>query len=138
VHTSIFLAKLIGPILLAAGISLFTAQGGYRALAEEFLRSRALIYLSGLLTMTAGVAVILTHNVWAADWRVVITILGWVGAIGGALCIVLPQGTERIGRWMLQHPAAMLADGAVGLAAGALLCFFGYAAATNAQTGATP
>ena len=48
--------------------------------------------------MTAGLALVLTHNVWRADWPVIITILGWLAAIGGAVRIVMPQGTERVGR----------------------------------------
>ena len=40
----------------------------------------------------------LTHNVWAADWRILITLLGWLTAIGGAARIVVPQGTQQIGR----------------------------------------
>ena len=92
---SVFLARLIGPLMLAVGIGIFVNGATYRMLADEFLRSRALIYLSGLLTMTAGLALILTHNVWRADWPVIITILGWLAAIGGAVRIIAPQGTER-------------------------------------------
>ena len=124
--TSIFLAKLIGPVFLAVAIGLFVNQAAYRAMAEEFLANRGLIYLSGLLTMTAGVAIILTHNVWAADWRVVITVLGWLGAFGGALRIIFPQVTESVGRWMLDKPAAMVVAGVIWLAAGLLFCFVGY------------
>ena len=75
---SIFLARLIGPLMLAVGIGIFVNGAVYRLLADEFLRSRALIYLSGLLIMTAGLAIVLTHNVWRADWPVLITILGWL------------------------------------------------------------
>jgi uncharacterized membrane protein len=124
--TSIFLAKLIGPVFLAVGIGLIVNAAIYRKVAEEALRSHALIYVSGLLTMTAGTALILTHNVWTADWRVAITILGWLAAIGGAARIVYPQGTEAIGRWFLKNPMAMNVGGGVWLAVGALLCFFGY------------
>ena len=64
--------------MLAVGIGIFVNGAIYRLLADEFLRSRALIYLSGLLLMTAGLAIVLTHNVWRADWPVIITILGWL------------------------------------------------------------
>ena len=83
--TSIFLAKLIGPVLLAIGVGLLVNSAAYRTMAEEGLRSRVLIYLTGVLTMTAGLAVVLNHSVWAADWRVIITLLGWL-AIGAVLC----------------------------------------------------
>jgi uncharacterized membrane protein len=125
-QTSIFLAKLIGPLFLAVGVGLIANAAVYKKLAEEFLASHALIYLSGLLTMTAGVALILSHNVWAADWRVLITLLGWLAAIGGAVRIVMPQGTQRIGRSFLKRPLGMCIAAAVWLAIGAVLCFFGY------------
>jgi hypothetical protein len=58
VATSTFLARLIGPIMIAAGIGIFVNRTIYRALADAFLRSRALIYVSGLLLMTAGLTIV--------------------------------------------------------------------------------
>lgn len=123
---SIFLAKLIGPLMLAVGIGIFVNGAVYRMLADEFLRSRALIYLSGLLTMTAGLAVVLTHNVWRPDWPVIITVLGWLAVIGGAVRIIAPQGTERIGRRVLKHKHGLTIAGIAWLAVGAILSVFGY------------
>jgi uncharacterized membrane protein len=124
--TSLFLAKLIGPLFLAVGVGLIANAAVYKKLAEEALASLALIYLSGLLAMTAGMAIILSHNVWALDWRVLITLLGWLAAIGGAVRIVMPQGTQRIGRKFLKHPQGLIIAAAIWLAVGAVLCFFGY------------
>jgi hypothetical protein len=126
---SIFLAKLMGPLMLAVGIGIFVNGAIYRLLADEFLRSRALIYLSGLLTMTAGLAIVLTHNVWRADWPVIITILGWLALIGGAFRIVMPQGTERIGRRLLKEKHGLTIAGIIWVALGAILCVFGYGVA---------
>ncbi len=123
---SIFLARLIGPLLLAVGIGIFVNGQTYRILADEFLRSRALIYLSGILTMTAGLALVLTHNVWRANWPVLITILGWLALIGGAARIIAPQGTERIGRPLLKSKFGLTIGAAVYVVLGAILCFFGY------------
>jgi hypothetical protein len=123
---SVFLAKLMGPIFLAVAVGIFVNGAVYRALADELLRSRSLIYLSGLLLMTAGMALVLTHDVWVARWPVLITILGWLAAIGGAVRIIAPQGTEKIGRAVLKGPRGLQIAGAVWLAIGALLCFFGY------------
>src|SRR5712692_4192960 len=95
-QTSIYLAKLIGPVFLAVGLGLLLNAATYRKLAEEFLASTALVYLSGVLLMTAGTALLLAHNVWTADWRVLITLLGWLAAIGGAARIIVPQGTQKI------------------------------------------
>ncbi len=123
---STFLARLIGPLMLAVGIGIFVNGQVYRVLADEFLRSRALVYLSGLLSMTAGLAIVLTHNVWRADWPVIITILGWLAVFGGAFRIICPQGTERVGRQMLKSKFGLTIAGAVWVAVGAILCLFGY------------
>jgi hypothetical protein len=123
---SIFLAKLIGPIFIAGAIGMLVNGAVYRLLADESLRSRALIYLSGLLTMAVGLAIVLTHNVWVANWPVLITILGWLGLIGGAFRIITPQGTERIGRQILKNKNALLIGAVIWLALGAILCVFGY------------
>ena len=124
--TSVFLAKLIGPIMLAVGIGLIANSAAYHKLADEFLRSTALIFLSGLLTMLAGVALLITHNVWAADWRILITVLGWLLAIGGAARLIVPQGTQQIGRRLIAQPIFLTVAAVIWLGIGAVLCFFGY------------
>jgi hypothetical protein len=125
-QTSVFLAKLMGPVALAVGVAALVNAAVLRQVAEQFLASHALMYLAGLLGMVAGVAIILTHNVWVADWRVLITILGWLTAIGGAFRLIVPQQAEAAGRWLLKHPAGQTVAAVIWLAVGALLTFFGY------------
>src|ERR1700732_4918976 len=87
---SLFLARLIGPVMLVVGLAVFANQRGFRDMSEEFLASRALMFLSGLIIMPAGLAIVLTHNVWTADWRVLITVFGWLLTIGGATRLFEP------------------------------------------------
>jgi hypothetical protein len=124
--TSTFLAKLIGPIMLVVGVAVFVNAAVFRAMADEFLRNRALMYLSGLLIMPVGIAIILTHNVWVAGWPVLITVLGWLMAIGGAIRILIPDKLEPIGRNLLKTPMMTPIVGGIWLAIGAIFCFFGY------------
>jgi hypothetical protein len=123
---SIFLAKLMGPVALVIALSLFMHAKSYQAMAQEFLHSPALIFLSGLLTMTAGLAVVLTHNVWVANWPVLITLFGWLATVGGAVRIAFPDQVRTMGESMLRKPTAMTVGGAIWLAIGLVLCFFGY------------
>jgi uncharacterized membrane protein len=126
-QTSLYLAKLIGPALLVIGIGMLINRDGYRDMAREFLGSRALIYLAGLLAFFPGLAMVLAHKVWAADWRILITILGWLALIGGAFRILFPQEVTRIGTRMIAMPNTMLIGGVVTLLLGAILSIFGYA-----------
>src|SRR4029078_836615 len=89
--TSIFLARLIGPFALALGLALVVQGYGFRAFASEFIASPALIFLSGIITLPAGLAIVLTHNVWTPDWRVVITIVGWLAGVTRGDRMVVPE-----------------------------------------------
>ena len=50
-------------------------------MAGEFIGSRALIYVAGVLAFMPALALVLAHNVWVADWRVLITLIGWFALI---------------------------------------------------------
>ena len=125
---SIFLAKLIGPFSLALGLGVLFNRDAVRAVLDEFIRNRAILFLAGLITLPAGLAIVLTHNVWVADWPVIITIVGWLTAFSGAMRIVAPEGAIRYGRRAYERPGGALFGAAVWLALGAVLTFFGYIA----------
>jgi hypothetical protein len=124
---SIYLARLIGPVLLAIGIGVLLNAPVFRILAGQFLHNYALIFVAGVLTLTAGLAIVLAHNVWVGDWRLIITVFGWLGVIGGVARIVLPQKVAAIGTGMIAYGIAPMVGGFVMLVAGGVLSYFGYA-----------
>jgi|SRR6476469_6734751 hypothetical protein len=125
-QTSLFIARLIGPVMLVVGLAVLANPAGFREMAEEFMASRALMFLSGFILMPVGLAIVLTHNVWTADWRVLITIFGWLNTIGGALRLFGPLFVVRAGHAILRQPHFASIAGAVWIALGLLFCFFGY------------
>lgn len=125
---SLFLAQLLGPVLLVLGIALIANRQAFRSLAEEFLQSGALIFLSGLLALVPGLAIVLLHNVWVFDWRVLITVFGWLSTIGGALRILAPRLVRGVGMRMLSRSYGLQAGGVVMAILGIALSFFGYVA----------
>ena len=74
--TSILIAKLIGPVLLVAAIATPADAKELQEMAREFLKDRALIYVTGVLAMLGGLAIVNNHNIWIADWPVIITLFG--------------------------------------------------------------
>ena len=88
---TIFLSRLLGLfflILVAAGIT----QGSTLAeTATALANNPALLLISGMLTLLAGLAVVLRHNVWRGGANaIVVTIVGWALLIKGAALVVLP------------------------------------------------
>lgn len=125
-NTSRLIARLIGPLFLAIGVGLFANAAVYHSMAQEFLRNVPLIYLSGFLTLLAGITIVNFHNLWVGDWRVMITIFGWLAVIGGAVRLILPQAVQSVGGTMLASTTAQTIGGVVVLALGAWLTYAGY------------
>ena len=125
-QTSLFLARLIGPVMLVVGLAVFANLCRFRDIAEEFLASRALMFLSGLAIMPVGVAIVLKHNIWTADWRVLITIVGWLNVVSGVLRLFGPLFVVRAGHAILKQPYFTSVAAAIWVVFGLLFCFFGY------------
>ena len=126
--TSILIAKLIGPILLVAAIAMLVNPKDLQEMAREFLKNRGLIYITGVLAMLGGLAIVINHNSWVMDWPVIITLFGWAMIIGGAARMALPIAVESIGGAMMkmESPTIIRIAGTVWMIIGGLLAYKGY------------
>jgi len=128
VPTSIFLARLLGPLLLVPGIGLLLTPRMFRAMATELIGSVLLIYLFGLIDFTAGLAIVLTHNVWVANWRVLITLIGWLLLIRGAIRTLAADRLKPFAAKLFRNKLLIPVSGGVMVILGLILCYFGYIA----------
>ncbi|HET7680661.1 MAG TPA: hypothetical protein VFK79_11060 [Xanthobacteraceae bacterium] len=127
-QTSIFLARLLGPALLIAGVGILLNQRYYRGMTNEFIASRPLFYLASIIGVIAGLAIVLVHNVWVLNWRVLITLLGWLNLIRGALSILLPEQSFAFAGRTVAGQYMPRIGGAFALLVGLALSYFGYVA----------
>ncbi|HEY3640162.1 MAG TPA: hypothetical protein VGL31_03640 [Xanthobacteraceae bacterium] len=127
-QTSVFLARLLGPLLLAVGAGILLNPKAFRSMANEVVRSVTLVYLFGLLDFAAGLAIVLTHNVWVASWRVLITLIGWLMLIRGAVRILIPETIMGYAAGIIRNKLLVPVAGAVTGILGLVFCYFGYVA----------
>ncbi len=83
--TSIQLAGIIGPVLIALSISEYINFKIWRDVPAP------VVYLNGLVLLTGGLIVIRIHNFWFANWTVLITILGWLFLLLGLSRMFFPN-----------------------------------------------
>ena len=121
-----FLAKLIGPVFIAGGLGMLFNSTIYRAMFERALHDHMLIYLSGVIALPVGLAIVATHNDWKWHWPLIITVIGWLAIIGGIVRMVAPQLIEQIGLSVLAYPSFFITDGGIAVLLGVLLSYFGY------------
>jgi len=125
-QTSIFLAKLIGPVILLMGLVVVLNPTRVRAMAREMLQGEAFIFFAGLLSLPIGLALVNTHNIWVWDWRVVITILGWMALLAGIARIGFGDLVKSTGAAMIDSKTGLAVPGAVMGLVGAWLTWVGY------------
>ena len=125
-QNSLFLARLLGPFFLLVGLSVLINRAAMHAVVDGIARNRGLVFFGGVITFPAGLAIVLTHNVWVANWPLLITIVGWLAMVTGAVRLLAPQEAIKFGRRFYDQPNAAVFAAAIWIAIGAVLCFFGY------------
>jgi hypothetical protein len=54
-----------------------------------------------LMILVLGLTVVTLHNVWVADWPVVITVVGWIMVLKSVAFLFLPQVMTVFVSWSL-------------------------------------
>jgi hypothetical protein len=91
-QNTIYLAKLFGLFLLILGISMLIQRENAIFLWIALVHNAALVYVVSLVTIVAGLAVVLAHNVWSGGaLPIIVTLLGWITLIKGIFALLLPR-----------------------------------------------
>jgi len=87
---SLFLAKFWGWYLL---IFFFILSYNPRRIKQIFedLRDQKFAILAAFLAVIIGLLNLLFHNIWEADWRFIITALGWLSLLFGLSLFTFPN-----------------------------------------------
>jgi len=82
---SLFLAKFWGSLFMILGLLSIGAKLLGRII--EYTEDKTITISTGYITFLLGLVTVVLHNLWVADWRLAITILGWTTLIKGIMKI---------------------------------------------------
>lgn len=85
---SIFFAQLWGSFFIIFGLLALVARQLGRTI--EMTDNEAFVISTGYITLLMGLVTVILHNLWVADWRVTITILGWSTLMKGIMKVGFP------------------------------------------------
>jgi hypothetical protein len=126
---SLFIAQLVGPVMLVIAAAILKDVDGFRDTIKQLLSSRPLIFIAGLLPLIAGLAIVLTHNIWVLDWRALITAFGWFAILIGAFRILFTQEISKKGARVITKTPTLPVIAAILLIIGGIFVYYGYIAA---------
>jgi hypothetical protein len=88
---SILVAKMVALIYLAAGVAALCGTINFKKLMDDLNKSSGLVFVSGVFTLIAGMALVQFHNNWVKNWTVLVTIIAWACLIKGIMLIAYPK-----------------------------------------------
>ena len=87
----IFLAKLLGLYLIAIAVAMLASKRRTLTTLDEMARSGPWMLFSGMVATSAGLAIVIGHNVWTGSaLAVVVTLFGWAALLKGISLLLVP------------------------------------------------
>ena len=124
-ETSIYLAKVIGLIATITAVSVIINYKKSLMFDVEAGKSPLFIYVSGFVFLILGALLVVSHQVWASDWRLAITVIGWALLFKGVLRVFFPDSVLRLIEKKIKNRSFILGEIAL-LLVGIYLLYYGF------------
>ncbi len=124
-ETTLFLAQIWGPTILAVGIGIFVSRGYYIKIYRDLEKEKFATLVFGMMAVGAGAAHIGAHNTWGTLPEIVISLLGWGLFVKGAILTIAPKLADKAGDWTVKSKLIPWAGGFTALI-GVYLSWLGY------------
>ena len=124
------LARVLGPVLIVAGALAIAQTARVVSAMMGVLSNDALLMFAGFFSLMIGLGLMALHQRWDGISAIVISVLGWVFALRGALVLLAPQFAHAGAQWIFTHPMVLPIAGCVTALVGVWLAYAGYIAGT--------
>ena len=91
-----------GVVLLVFGLSYLINAQFWAESFKSLLNQPALAFPLFLLVLICGLLILLGHNLWVADWRVIVTVVGWAAVIKSIAVLLFPKLLTVYANWPTQ------------------------------------
>lgn len=94
-ETSLFLAKVLGAYFVVVGLALLVNKKAYKLIIHE-AQDDTFLLITGSISLIVGILMVASHNLWVSDWRVIITLTGWVALLKGVVRLFFSDFSKKI------------------------------------------
>lgn len=94
-ETTIFLAKLIGICAFITGVAFGFSWKKFRDMINQMADNLGIFYIIVIIELVAGVALILSHNLWGNLLESLVSIFGWLMAVEATLYLLMNHETVK-------------------------------------------
>ena len=124
---TVFIAKLIGLYCIVYALAMFAHKQATVEAVNGLVHSPPALLILGVMTLAAGLALVLGHNVWSGGaLTIVVTVIGWLALLKGLVFVLLPPDATIAYMAALNYEQLFYAYAAVTLLIGAYLTYAGF------------
>lgn len=105
-EVSLFLGRALGIYLLIVGLSMLFNRKVFFDAFQQWNEQPGTITLTAFLSIMIGILMVLVHNVWVLDWRIIITLLAWLTLIKGVVRLNFPHAVPQTMEYFHQRRVA--------------------------------
>src|SRR5271165_6717547 len=92
---TIWLCRFIGLFALVTGFGMLLRGSDFATTMELIVADRPLLFVIGIAALSAGLAIVLVHNVWSGGAAtIIITVIGWLSTLRGVFILLTPVDLE--------------------------------------------
>ena len=130
---TLFLSRLIGLYCILIALSMMTRRQATVETVTALLQNPSMMLIVGIITLAAGLAVVLAHNIWSGGaLAVVVTLVGWITLIKSLLFLFLPPEMEAaLFLRQLHYQQLFYLYGSISLVLGVYLTYGGFRSRSN-------
>jgi putative exporter of polyketide antibiotics len=125
---TLFLSRLIGLYCIVIALSMMTRRQGTVETVTALLQNPSMMLIVGTITLVAGLAMVLAHNIWSGGpLAVIVTLVGWMTLIKSLSFLFLsPEVEAGFFLRQLHYQELFYLYGAISLVLGIYLTYGGF------------
>ena len=126
----LIIERVVALVYLIIGLSYVFHNRMWMGLSKELLEKPNSLLLWSIQWLPLGLIVILGHNLWVADWRILITLVGWLVTLKCVLNLLFPRWSGFVKKWSESFLRRYITVGGLVVAAvGVILTFMSFSIA---------
>ena len=121
-----FLSKSIGIYLVLVSTVMLFNTDQFLHLVKDLLNNPPLMFITGFITLVLGILMVVGHQVWQWNWRLMITLFAWLILLKGLSILIYPQYMDKLTIEFLKYKAYIHLIAGFDFTLGILFCYFGF------------
>lgn len=89
-----FLAKFLGSYMLIMAAIWLTRKEQFGVTVRNVMGTGNTYSMTAIIQIILGLLIVISHSVWTFDWRVLITLIGYLALTVGIVRLAFPEETK--------------------------------------------